>query len=250
MVAYNSEATIEPCLQQLRAAEGVAEVRVIDNNSSDSTLTPCSGTHWPTRVCASSPIPTIPGCAVACNQGAATSHVPWLAFVNPDCFVEADTLVHLRAVASAVGAAWWGLRCADEDGVWDAAARRRDPQFAPMLRSSHARNLSLPRVMQHALQPVDAVSGALMVLPRVVFERVGGFDAGYRPHAEDLDLCRRVRAAGARFAPMRCAWCMSAACLRARPIFVEWHKHRGLWRYFCKFEAGQCGMVTRMAAFA
>ena len=24
---------------------------------------------------------------------------------------------------------------------------------------------------------------------------------------------------------------------RARPVFVEWHKHRGLWRYFSKFEA-------------
>jgi hypothetical protein len=24
---------------------------------------------------------------------------------------------------------------------------------------------------------------------------------------------------------------------RARPLFVEWHKHRGLWRYFRKFEA-------------
>ena len=26
---------------------------------------------------------------------------------------------------------------------------------------------------------------------------------------------------------------------RSRPFFVEWHKHRGLWRYFRKFEAAQ-----------
>jgi len=32
---------------------------------------------------------------------------------------------------------------------------------------------------------------------------------------------------------------------RSRPFFVEWHKHRGLWRYFRKFEAQQRGMLVR-----
>ena len=40
--------------------------------------------------------PDNPGFAVACNQGAADSQSPWLAFVNPDCFVEADSLARLR----------------------------------------------------------------------------------------------------------------------------------------------------------
>ncbi|MNR58956.1 hypothetical protein D3C85_1800970 [compost metagenome] len=37
---------------------------------------------------------------------------------------------------------------------------------------------------------------------------------------------------------------------RSRPLFVEWHKHRGLWRYFRKFEAPRrsvwvtCGVFT------
>ena len=34
---------------------------------------------------------------------------------------------------------------------------------------------------------------------------------------------------------------------RARPLFVEFHKHRGLWRYFGKFEAGRHGPATRLA---
>jgi GT2 family glycosyltransferase len=36
---------------------------------------------------------------------------------------------------------------------------------------------------------------------------------------------------------------------RARPMFVEWHKHRGLWRYFRKFEAPRRGLATRAAVF-
>ena len=37
---------------------------------------------------------------------------------------------------------------------------------------------------------------------------------------------------------------------RARPVFVEWHKHRGQWRYFRKFEAAQCGLPTQLGVFA
>jgi len=33
---------------------------------------------------------------------------------------------------------------------------------------------------------------------------------------------------------------------RERPIFVEWHKHRGLTRYFRKFESPQRGLITRL----
>ena len=120
------------------------------------------------------------------------------------------------------------------------------------MRRLRARDLSVPRDAAQALQPVDAVSGALMVLPRTLFERSDGFDAGYRLHAEDLDLCRRVRASGAQVA---CANTVRVVHVRGvssrpRPVFVEWHKHRGLWRYFCKFEAGQCGLLTRSAVFA
>jgi len=98
---------------------------------------------------------------------------------------------------------------------------------------------------------VDAVSGALMVLPRRLFERIGGFDAGYRLHAEDLDLCRRAREAGAMVAVANDVRVLHlrGVSSRARPLFVEWHKHRGLWRYFRKFEAPRRGPFVRVAVF-
>jgi GT2 family glycosyltransferase len=34
---------------------------------------------------------------------------------------------------------------------------------------------------------------------------------------------------------------------RSRPFFVEWHKHRGLWRYFSKFEAPHRSAALRLA---
>jgi GT2 family glycosyltransferase len=90
-----------------------------------------------------------------------------------------------------------------------------------------------------------------MVLPRPLFARIGGFDAGYRLHAEDLDLCRRARAAGAAVAIANDVIVLHVRGVssRARPMFVEWHKHRGLWRYFRKFEAPRRGLATRAAVF-
>jgi GT2 family glycosyltransferase len=90
-----------------------------------------------------------------------------------------------------------------------------------------------------------------MLMPRRLFDRLGGFDEGYRLHAEDLDLCRRARMAGATVAVANDIRVLHVRGVssRARPLFVEWHKHRGLWRYFRKFESGRRGVPTRIAVF-
>ena len=102
------------------------------------------------------------------------------------------------------------------------------------------------------LQPVPAISGALMLMPRALFERIGRWDAGYRLHAEDLDLCRRARQAGATVAVANDLKVLHlrGVSSRSRPFFVEWHKHRGLWRYFRKFDAPRRGVPARVAVFA
>ena len=89
-----------------------------------------------------------------------------------------------------------------------------------------------------AIETVEAVSGACMALPREVFARLGGFDESYFLHVEDLDLCRRVRDAGLRVAIAHEIRVVHAggSSSRHRPLFVARHKHRGMWRYFDKFD--------------
>ncbi|MDH5822360.1 glycosyltransferase family 2 protein [Luteimonas sp. RD2P54] len=253
VVTYQSASTIDDCLQRLRAACGVGQIRVVDNASRDGTLAIVQ------RHAAADPRvrfianPDNPGFGVACNQGAGDCDAPWLAFVNPDCLPEPDALARLRAhAATATGGALLGADLVDEAGTRDGAARRRDPDFAAMLRARAARSLDLPHDPALALQPVAAVSGALMVLPRSLFERLGGFDPGYRLHAEDLDLCRRARQAGAVVAvanDVRVVHVRGVSS-RTRPLFVEWHKHRGLARYFRRFEAPGRGRLLRAAVYA
>ena len=253
VVSHESASTLDDCLLRLRAAHGVAEIRVIDNASQDGTLDLIQRHAAMDARVRFIGNPDNPGFAVGCNQGAKESASPWLAFVNPDLMVEVDTLSRLRAHALALsGEALLGVDLVDEAGVHDEAARRRDPDFAAMLASpARATKLGIANDGS-ALQTVDAVSGALMLLPRTLFEQLKGFDEGYRLHAEDLDLCRRVRMAGATVAianDIRVLHVRGVSS-RARPLFVEWHKHRGLWRYFRKFEAPRRSVFTSVAVFA
>lgn len=257
VVTYRSAETIGECLDRLRLAAGVAEIRLIDNGSDDDTVAILQRHALADPRVRFIANPDNPGFGVACNQGAANSAAPWLAFVNPDCLVEADTFARLLAHAQAIARmdradALLGADLVDETGVRDGAARRRDPDFAAMLRRPSARRLDLPVDAQRALQPVDAISGALMLLPRRLFDALRGFDPGYRLHAEDLDLCRRARAAGARVAVANDVRVMHVRGVssRSRPWFVEWHKHRGLARYFGKFEAPQRSPAVRAAVWA
>ena len=252
VVAYDSEETLDECLSRLRAAQDVEEIRVVDNASRDASIDLVQRHALADPRLRFIANPDNPGFAVACNQGAAASTAPWLAFVNPDCFIEADTLARLRGAALTLGDALVGGVLRGEDGALDAAARRRDPDFAAMLRSRGARELSIQRDPARPLQQVDAISGALMLLPRALFARIGGFDEGYRLHAEDLDLCRRARQSGGVVAIANEVEVLHVRGVssRARPLFVEWHKHRGLWRYFRRFEATRRGRLIRAAVFA
>ncbi|MBB5734655.1 hypothetical protein FHT09_000354 [Xanthomonas arboricola] len=252
VVTYQSSSTIDACLSRLRAAEGISEIRVVDNASSDDTLEVVQRHALADARLHFIANPDNPGFATACNQGARDSQAPWLVFINPDLMVERDTLAQLCARASGHAAVLLGVEQVDEQGQPDAAVRRRDPDFAAMLRAPRAAaQLAVPADPSATLQVVDAISGALMLMQRSLFDRLDGWDGGYRLHAEDLDLCRRARQAGALVAVANDLQVLHVRGVssRSRPFFVEWHKHRGLWRYFRKFEAGRRGRVTRLGVW-
>lgn len=253
VVTHDSASTIADCLQRLQAADGVAQVRVVDNASRDDTVAIVqrhASLDPRVRFIAN---PDNPGFSAGCNQGAGDSDAPWLAFVNPDCLVEPDTLARLRAHAMAAdGDVVLGADLVDVDGVRDGAARRHDPDFVAMLASPAARDLAIPLDASQVLQPVDAVSGALVLVARALYARIGGFDAGYRLHAEDLDFCRRARIDGAQVLVANDVQVVHVRGVssRSRPVFVEWHKHRGLLRYFHTFDAGAATLPQRIAVAA
>ncbi|HAI59183.1 MAG TPA: glycosyltransferase family 2 protein [Xanthomonadaceae bacterium] len=247
VVTCDSASTIDACLAALLAQPALVHVSVIDNGSRDDTAARVRAIAAADGRISLSELPHNPGFAAGCNAGAVFGTSPWLLFVNPDLELPDHALARLLAQAEslpAVGALGADLR--DADGRRDPAARRHDLTLARMLGAGGAREgLAIVPDAALALQRVDACSGALMLVPRAAFDAVGGWDEGYRLHVEDLDFCRRLREAG---------FCVAVAndvpvlhhrgvSSRARPVFVEWHKHRGLWRYWWRFESGGAALL-------
>lgn len=254
IVSHCSAVTIETCLRSVLASTAPVDVIVVDNASDDATralldeartVEPCLRTvlNDDNR-----------GFAAACNQGAALASGDALLFLNPDAFVTADTVKRLRALlASRPELGLLGCRVLDERGRAQGPQRRREPTWRRSLMSLTGLSrferrwpaLAGVEVVDSPagttggdLLDVDAVNGAVMLVPRRVFERVGGFDEAFRLHAEDLDLCRRIRDAGFRVAmtPSVAVAHVGGVSSRRRRFRVEWWKTRSLWRYFRKHD--------------
>jgi GT2 family glycosyltransferase len=66
---------------------------------------------------------------------------------------------------------------------------------------------------------------------------VGRWDEDYFLHCEDLDFSMTLRRHGWKilFVPDARIVHDKGGCSRSRPIFVEWHKHKGMVRFYRKF---------------
>lgn len=182
------------------------------------------------------------GFGPAANRAAAQAKGERLLVLNPDCLLDQASLDRLLAVfAEEKQVGLLGAVVCDAQGAPDPASHRRDPLLRRALASlsgSAGERVEVGGPMPDGLVEAEAVSGALMLLPRHLFERLGGFDEGYFLHCEDLDLCRRVRDAGWRVLLAGDVRVLhgKGGSSRHRPVFVSRHKHRGMWRWFRKFD--------------
>lgn len=255
VVNYHTGPLLGDCLRRLLRCAELAELVLVDNGSPPGEIDALLGELDDRRILRLD-LPGNPGFAVGCNRGARACSSPWLLIVNPDCLLEADTLERLGRVASTrerLGVL--GALLVDTQGRPDPASLRRDP--LPMRAIASALGLDRFEAIDGVPVPIpfgqrepmrgDAVSGALMLVRREAWVAARGFDEGYFMHAEDLDLCRRIRELGWE------VWCAPAIHVvhikgvssRRRPLRVEYYKHRGLLRYFDKFDAPHCGWPLR-----
>lgn len=93
----------------------------------------------------------------------------------------------------------------------------------------------------------EAVSGACMLVRKSSFRAAGGMDEGYRLHCEDLDLMYRLREHGGHcvYVPAAHVFHRQGLSSASRPAWVHWQKHRGMQRFFRKFQARDHGFLVR-----
>jgi GT2 family glycosyltransferase len=250
IVSADSGPSLRECVTRALAADAVDEVVVADNGSRDGVPQALALAHEQDERLRVVYNHANLGFGRAVNVAARAARGDALLVLNPDCLLDADTLPRLLEVLRAhPDAGVVGAVVCDDAGGPDPASRRRDPLLRRSLNALTGRarheagdprfeGVDVPGPMPEQTVEVENVSGALMLLRRTAFDRLGGFDPGYFLHCEDLDLCRRARDAGYKV--------LLAGDVRVRhgkggssahrPVFVSWHKHRGMWRWFRKFD--------------
>jgi GT2 family glycosyltransferase len=247
VVNYNAGGFLRICVDSLLNCPLDVEVIVVDNASTDASLNTLQGLAR-VRVIRN---PQNRGFAAACNQGIVVSKADNLLFLNPDCSFTPRTLkellAHLRADEK-VGMV--GGLLVNPDGTEQPGGRRA----VPTLWRSFVRGFGLFRFSNRwpklffdfnlHKQPlpdgpieVEAISGACMLVKREALDQIGLWDEEYFLHCEDLDFCMRLRLAGWKilFVPAAKITHALGICSKSRPFFVEWHKHRGMVRFYRKF---------------
>ena len=263
IVNYNSGDLLQRCVDSLLDSVIPAEIIVVDNASTDHSL--ASIKDFPSV----SIIRNIEnrGFASACNKGFAQATSETILFLNPDCSFEKNALNELFTVLySDRSIGMVGGLLLNPDGSEQAGARRAVP--TPWRSFVRAFGLSALEKRWPKLffdfylhkQPLpdspielEAISGACMMVKRVAIADVGLWDEGYFLHCEDLDWCMRFRQKGWKilFVPSARIAHSLGGCSRRRPVFVEWHKHKGMMRFYLKFFQHQYpGILMYLVAFA
>lgn len=249
VVNYNAGILLTECIDFSLKQAG--EVIVIDNASSDSsikTLELAFGNDPRLKIIQNS---KNLGFSAACNIGCKASTGDYLLFLNPDSLLHNNTVEKLvKSFDFSPYVGMVGGRLVNRDGSEQAGGRRAVP--TPW--RSFVRAFGLSRyanrwpilfydfnLHKHSLpdEPiyVEAISGACMMIKREVMEEVGHWDDSYFLHCEDLDFCMRFRQKGWRilFVPDAPITHYLGICSASRPIFVEWHKHKGMILFYRKF---------------
>jgi N-acetylglucosaminyl-diphospho-decaprenol L-rhamnosyltransferase len=261
IVSYRSRELLRACLESLRANPPSRPMNlvVVDNDSGDGTAELVAADYPDVDLVASS---DNLGFAAATNLGARRGSAPYLLALNPDTAVTSGALDRvIEVLESHPEVAVVGPRLERRDGSLDHAAKRSFPtplsalgHFSGMGRRGDATGpLAAYRAPGVESGPVDAVNGAFMLIRRSAFEEAGGFDEGYWMYMEDLDLSYRLAQAG------KLSWYEPTALVMhvkggtvggPRPTRLNWHFHRGMYRFYRRHYAGQRSPLLNALVYA
>ena len=194
--AWNLVELTSACLRSLAAHSAGAdlEVLVVDNGSTDATpeALPVLGRELFDTAFRLLRMEENLGFARACNAGARSATGEMLFFLNNDTLCTEGWLPPLLAAFKGrVGAV--GPRLLYPDG----RLQHCGITFTPFLHVGHIYEF-FPG--EHPLvsrpRPLQALTGAALMLPSALFRQMGGFHEGYLNGYEDLDLCFSLTAAG------------------------------------------------------
>lgn len=230
LLNWNSREQADRCLQRLQDSAGVAvDVLVVDNGSTGDDAAWFRDRLGPDRVLA---LPDNTGYAGGMNAGIAfwlrQGHPDPILIITPDAAVADDTL---RILIDE-------YRRTPDSGIVGPTmfyARGSNPMVCTggTVEPDRAR-VRLQRGRSDEPREVDYVDGCCMLCRPAALEAVTGFDEAYFIYYEEIDLCRRVRAAGWRVRVVPNAEVDHPKDVGALPPYYFYYMTRNRYRFWQK----------------
>lgn len=208
IVNWNVRDLLRSCVTSILAsvpASSNPQIIVVDNASTDGSVA---------MMCTEFPqVTLIPntenrGFTVGNNQGIEIAQGRYVLLLNADTEVLGDALpilTHYMDAHPDVGLV--GPQLLFPDGQVQSSRRRFPTRTTLFLESTWLESLTPRSILERyyvldrpdaSITDVDWVTGAAMLIRRQVIRQVGGMDEGFFMYSEELDWCRRIKAAGWR----------------------------------------------------
>jgi GT2 family glycosyltransferase len=206
IVSFNTKDLLRECLQSVQAqSSGVDyEILVVDNISRDGSADMVESEFPDVKLIRSA---TNLGFAAANNRAFPFATGRYIVLLNSDAFLHPGALqkaIQYMDADHRIGLG--GARLVGRDNSWQPSARLFPSILNDFLTLSglSARNPDskffgrFDRTWADDNLPaeVDWVPGAFSIIRKTVLDRVGCFDENFFLYYEEVDLCRRIKAAG------------------------------------------------------
>jgi nucleoside-diphosphate-sugar epimerase/GT2 family glycosyltransferase len=251
MVSYFTGPPLADAVARVLASPRVSELIVADNGGDEETARYLDQLTRDGRIKLLRGQGNV-GFAQGCNLAAQCATGQYLLLLNPDCMLERDTLDQLIDLFAKHGEQWVATVClTNPDGSEQVGCRRnlgspgqwlvevsRLYRVWPRRARIERVNFAEPAAEPAPYQRVPAISGAFMFMPRAVYCAMGGMDAAYFLHFEDLDFCMRLRQRNipVYFVPgLRCVHIKGTS--RSTAWMLARHKVHGMRIYFQRYFA-------------
>ncbi|CAM3002736.1 glycosyltransferase family 2 protein [Legionella worsleiensis] len=250
IVNYNSGEMLVNCINQVLTSTVPTQIIVSDNASSDNSLSLVE-TAFKDR-------PEVMIHRNNANRGFSAGNnavyefitTPYILYLNPDCFIEKDTLEQLiHTMKQFPKAGMVGCLVTNPDGTEQAGCRGLTPTPSRVFNQLfHLAKLfpDNPKFSGYILSnkplpdepvAVELISGSCMFVRKEAIEEVGLLDDQYFLYCEDYDWFYRFIAGqwNIIFNPKIKVMHIKSFSTRQIPLKVLGYKARGMWRYHNKF---------------
>ena len=193
--ARNEEASIERAVRSVAAQEGVREIIVVDDQSTDHTGMILEGLAADIPQLQRIRIESLPegwmGKANALAMGARTAQGEWLLFTDADTEHRPGGLGTLLTRAESDSVDLLSLSPGQRVPTWWEKA------VIPLVYAGLAREFKFEEVSDPS-SPVAAANGQYILIRRTAYDRIGGHESVRAEVLDDVALARNVKASGGR----------------------------------------------------